>query len=327
MKAAVPRNGWSPAGLSALAMLALAGCGAESAQLRTLPPQNPAEENARAAESAAAFAAAAATADSGAAAGDSGAGAADSGAGAGDSAAGAARSPAGGEERAPPLTAEEAPSMRTYDPWERLNRLTYRFNARFDEAVFLPVANAYRRAPSPLRAGVHNFFGNLYEVDSMLNYALQGRFALGARSIGRFVVNSTAGIAGLFDVARRMKLPPAPTGWGNTLAVWGVHPGPYWVIPLLGPSTLRDGVGFVADYGTSYAVNVAGLYRGNASWGLTLLNAVDQRAQINFRYYGSGSPFEYENVRFLYVRKTLIEDDAQRIWRTTRPDPQLPAGQ
>ena len=82
---------------------------------------------------------------------------------------------AAARQQAPPVTAADAPSMRTYDPWERFNRFTYRFNARFDEAIFLPVANGYRRLPSPLRAGVHNFFGNLAEVDSVINYTLQGR--------------------------------------------------------------------------------------------------------------------------------------------------------
>ena len=97
-------------------------------------------------------------------------------------------------------------------PLGRLNRFTYRFNARFDEAVFLPVANAYRRMPSPIRSGVHNFFGNLAEVDSVINYSLQWRLKLGVRSLGRFVINSTIGIGGLIDVAAKLKLPRAPTG-------------------------------------------------------------------------------------------------------------------
>ena len=89
-------------------------------------------------------------------------------------------------------------------------------------------------------------------------------------------------------------------------------PGPYLVIPLLGPSTLRDGFGFLGDYGTSYAVNIAQLYRGNVSWGLGVVDAVDLRSNVGFRYYSTGSPFEYENIRFLYVRKRLIEDEGLR---------------
>jgi phospholipid-binding lipoprotein MlaA len=84
------------------------------------------------------------------------------------------------------------------------------------------------------------------------------------------------------------------------------------VIPFLGPSTLRDGIGFVGDYGTSYVINVAQLYRGNLAWGLGALSAVDQRSNVSFRYYSTGSPFEYDNIRFLYVRKRLIEDQGVR---------------
>jgi phospholipid-binding lipoprotein MlaA len=202
--------------------------------------------------------------------------------------------------------------MQTYDPWERLNRFTYRFNARFDEAVFLPVSNGYRRLPSPVRFGVHNFFGNLAEVDSVINYLLQWRLGLGLRSLGRFLINSTVGIGGLFDAAGKLKLASAPTGFSTTLSKWGVHLGPYLVLPFLGPSTLRDGAGWLGDFGASYAVDVAHLYRGNKTWALGIADAVDQRANISFRYYSTGSPFEYETIRFLYVHKRLIEDEGLR---------------
>jgi phospholipid-binding lipoprotein MlaA len=165
---------------------------------------------------------------------------------------------------------------------------------------------------------VHNFFGNLSEVDSVINYGLQWRLKLGVRSLGRFVINSTIGIGGLFDVAAKLKLPGAPTGLSTTLAGWGMHPGPYLVIPLLGPSTLRDGLGFLGDYATSYEINIAGLYRGDVSWALGPVNAVDQRSNVNFRYYSTGSPFEYENIRFLYVRKRLIEDEGLRAKNSRR---------
>jgi phospholipid-binding lipoprotein MlaA len=277
--------------LSPVLVLALGGCASQSISIRSMPPEDPAAANAAAVESAAAFAAAAVTASTQAEEGGNAQGV---------------------QEALPPVTPAEAPPMTTYDPWERMNRFTYRFNARFDEAIFLPVANVYRRVPAPIRSGVHNFFGNLSEVDSVINYTLQWRLKLGLRSLGRFVINSTIGIGGLFDAAAKFKLPGAPTGLSATLAKWGMHPGPYLVIPLLGPSTLRDGLGFAGDYGTSYGVDVARLYRGDVSWGLGTVNAVDQRANVNFRYYASGSPFEYEMIRFLYVRKRLIEDEGLR---------------
>jgi phospholipid-binding lipoprotein MlaA len=277
----------------AVALLALGGCASQSVSIRSVPAETPAADNAAAAANAAAFAEAVATANA--------------------TPPGAALSKdvavAPDEEPAPPLTAADAPPMYTYDPWERLNRFTYRFNARFDDAIFLPVVNVYKHVPSPMRAGVHNFFGNLTEIDSVINYTLQWRLKYGLRSLERLVINSTIGIGGLIDVATKLKLPGSPSGFATTLSKWGMHPGPYLVLPLLGPSTLRDGIGFTADYATLYGINVFNLYRGNQSWGLSVLNAVDQRANVNFRYYSTGSPFEYETIRFLYVRKRLIEDE------------------
>jgi phospholipid-binding lipoprotein MlaA len=216
-----------------------------------------------------------------------------------------------------PLTAADVPSMQSYDPWERMNRFTYRFNARFDEAILLPVADEYRRLPSSLRTGIHNFFANLSEIVSVVNYSAQLRPAPGVRALGRLVINSTLGIGGLFDVATKMHIPGARTGFGATLARWGMHPGPYLVMPILGPATLRDGCGFLADFGTDYVINPVNLYRGTAGWALTPLDGVDIRANTSFRYYSTGSPFEYDAVRFLYVRKTLIEDDALRMWHSS----------
>ena len=264
-----------PATVVVLLTAALGGCVSQSISIHSLPSQDPAADNAAAASD-------------------------------------PRQAKGAGEQALPPVTPADAPSMHTYDPWERINRFTYRFNARFDEAIFLPVANTYRRIPAPVRSGVHNFFGNLSEVDSVINYTLQWRLMSGVRSLGRFVINSTLGIGGLFDLAAKLKLPGMPTGLSSTLARWGMHPGPYLVIPLLGPSTLRDGLGFLGDYATSYGVDVAKLYRGDASWGLGVVNAVDQRSNVSFRYYATGSPFEYENIRFLYVRKRLIEDEGLR---------------
>jgi len=289
--------------LVCLAAAMLTGCVSSNFSMRTLPPATPAAENASAVRNAEAMEAEI------------------------KQAAAHAQTQPPAAEPLIPLTAEDVPSIYTYDPWERMNRFTYRFNARFDEAIFLPVADGYRRVPAPFRAGIHNFFSNLTEVVSVLNYGLQARFIGGARSLSRFVINSTVGIGGLFDVATRVKLSNPPTGFSETLSTWGVHPGPYLVIPILGPSTLRDGLGYFADYGVTYGVNIADLYRGYQSYALGTVNAVDTRANVDFRYYATGSPFEYEIVRFLYVRKRLIEDDALHGRGKPRPRERgVPAG-
>jgi len=286
---------------SMLLSLALGGCATDGFDMHRLPPETPAADNAAAIQKATVQAAA-------------------------DEAARRERSNT--PDAPPPLTAADAPPAQTYDPWQRLNRFTYRFNARFDEAVFLPVAQGYRWLPSPIRTGVHDIFENLTEVDSVINYTLQGRLGRGARSLGRFVINSTIGIAGIFDVATKLHLAYAPTGFGTTLAKWGMHPGPFLVIPLVGPSTLREGAGLLVDYGTNYGIDLGNIYRGDPSWGVGTVNAVDERANVNFRYYSTGSPFEYEIIRFLYVRKLLLEDAGlhrQAIPR--KSDPTVPAGE
>jgi phospholipid-binding lipoprotein MlaA len=290
--------------ISALALVlvvGLGGCATQGIEFHRMPPETPAADNAAAIQKATALAAAAEA---------------------------ATKEQQKDQEAMPLVTAADAPSMQTYDPWARLNRFSYRFNARFDTAVFLPVANGYRWLPSPVRAGVHNFFGNLAEVDSVINYTLQGRLGRGVRSLGRFVVNSTLGIGGLFDVATRMHIQAAQTGFGTTLAKWGMHPGPFLVIPLFGPSTLREGIGLLGDYATDYGIDLGNLYRGNVSWGLGVVNAVDQRANISFRYYSTGSPFEYETIRFLYMRKQLLEDEGLHPRdRPKKRDSSVPAGQ
>lgn len=312
------RAAWLAAS-AALIASALSGCALENPSIRRLSPDTPAADNAAAilrADERAATARQAAAREAAQAA----------------QAAHAAQAATAAPEAAPdavrPLTAADAPSIYSYDPWARLNRSIYRFNARFDEAIFLPVADTYDRLPLPLRHGVRNFFLNLAEPNSALNYLLQWRPVAGLRSVGRFVVNTTLGIGGLFDVAAHCRLANPLTGFSVTLARWGLHPGPYLVIPLLGPSTLRDGTGLLVDYGVSYGINLADLYRGYQSWGLGTLNAVNQRAGNDFRYYSSGSPFEYETIRFLYVHRELIEDEALHARSAPKVrDPDQRAGQ
>jgi len=143
------------------------------------------------------------------------------------------------------------------DPYEKFNRGVWGVNQAADKALIKPVAQAYRAvAPRPVRQGVSNFFANLSEPWSFINNVLQGKPNRAGKNFGRFVINSTIGLGGLIDVATKMKIEPAYEDFGQTMARWGVNGGPYLVLPILGPSTLRDAVGTgVAAYADP--VNIA----------------------------------------------------------------------
>ena len=139
-------------------------------------------------------------------------------------------------------------SVENKDPLEGFNRGVYKFNDVSDKALFKPVAGAYKAVlPTPVRSGVNNFFANLKTFVTTINQALQFKFDKAAQSAGRFVINSTVGIAGLFDVASKQGIPQYKEDFGQTLGYWGVGNGAYLMLPLFGPSTLRDTTGLVAD--------------------------------------------------------------------------------
>ena len=134
------------------------------------------------------------------------------------------------------------------DPWERVNRATYKFNDVLDRAVAKPVAKAYRRVtPQFAQTGVANFFSNLDGPTVIINDGLQGKPKDTLRHLGRFVVNSTLGLGGLLDPASRLGLDAGSADFGQTFGHWGIHPGPYVVLPVLGPSDVRDGIGLVPE--------------------------------------------------------------------------------
>lgn len=135
------------------------------------------------------------------------------------------------------------------DPWERYNRAMFDFNDRIDRAVVKPVAEVYRDVvPKPFQTGFSNFIGNLRDVIISVHQLLQGKPGDAAVAAGRVVVNTTVGVLGLGDPASHMGLAKANEDFGQTFGRWGVRPGPYVVLPLLGPSTVRDTVGTVADF-------------------------------------------------------------------------------
>ncbi|HTT83933.1 MAG TPA: VacJ family lipoprotein [Rhizomicrobium sp.] len=134
------------------------------------------------------------------------------------------------------------------DPYEAQNRKVFAFNMKLDEYVALPVAKFYVHVvPEPARDGVHNFLANLDVPITFGNDVLQGAADHAAQSLGRFVINSSIGVGGLIDVAQKIGIPEHDADFGETLGVWGVGPGPYLVLPILGPSDPRDAVGYGVD--------------------------------------------------------------------------------
>ncbi len=140
------------------------------------------------------------------------------------------------------------PHANPNDPLEPLNRSVYQFNDAVDQAVLRPVAQTYQKVtPAPLRQGVSNFFSNLDDLWSLVNNALQLKPQAATESLLRVGFNTTFGIAGIFDIASAFNIEKHSTGFGDTLGHWGVGAGPYVVLPLLGPSTLRDTAGSMVD--------------------------------------------------------------------------------
>ncbi len=142
-----------------------------------------------------------------------------------------------------------APGADPRDPWEPYNRSMTRFNDAVDNAVLKPVATAYKEAlPRPVRTGVSNFFGNLSDVWSFVNNVLQAKPEGAMHSFWRVVINTTMGLGGVLDPASEMRLQRHREDFGQTLGRWGMPSGPYLVLPLLGPSTLRDTAGLPVDF-------------------------------------------------------------------------------
>ena len=141
------------------------------------------------------------------------------------------------------------PDASRSDPLEPFNRTIFSFNDKVDKAVVKPVASAYREVtPKLVRTGVTNFFGNIADVWSAVNNALQAKPQQAFESLFRFTTNTVFGVAGIFDVASELKIPKHSEDFGQTLGHWGVPSGPYLVLPVLGPSTFRDTAGTVVDF-------------------------------------------------------------------------------
>lgn len=159
------------------------------------------------------------------------------------------------------------------DPWEGYNRSMMAFNDAVDDAVLRPAAKAYQTVtPQPVRTGVSNFFGNLGDLWSMVNYALQGKGEKAYNQMVRFTTNTTLGLGGLLDIATPAQIPREKQDFGQTLGHWGFKPGPYLVLPLLGPSTLRDTVALPVDWQGNVLSGMHPVSHRNAVTGLRLVS-------------------------------------------------------
>jgi phospholipid-binding lipoprotein MlaA len=170
-------------------------------------------------------------------------------------------------------------SQGNRDPLEGLNRGIYKFNDTADKAVIKPIAGAYKAVlPAPVRSGVNNFFTNLNTFVSAINDLLQFKFTKAFEGAGRFVINSTFGIAGILDIASKDGIEQRNEDFGQTLGYWGVGNGAYLVLPILGPSTIRDTGGLAVD---TWALDPITYLEDPRTRNLTRgLKYLDKRAQL-----------------------------------------------
>ncbi len=194
------------------------------------------------------------------------------------------------------------------DPIEGFNRAMFNFNEGLDNALFKPVAKGYRAVvPGPVDKGVSNFFGNINDVVTAVNGLLQFEVKQGGSDIARVLINSTIGIFGLFDVATGMGFKKHNEDFGQTLGRWGVGNGPYLVLPLLGPSTVRDTIGFAVDnqaFDPMYKIDHIPTRNS-----LLVTEAIDTRADL----LGASNVLEkaaldrYEFLKESYLQKRDVE--------------------
>jgi len=206
------------------------------------------------------------------------------------------------------------------DPWESFNRSVWDLNERLDGAVLRPAASAWvNTVPAPARKGVANVLGNIGDVWSGFNQFLQGKPGQGLNMAGRVLVNTTVGLAGLFDPATGMGLQRRSEDFGQTLGRWGVGSGPYLVLPLLGPSTARDGLASALDRAGSPAGLAAS---DNAALAITVVDTLERRAGL----LGATDLLDdmaldkYSLVREAYLarRQDAVQDGATPNNSTTR---------
>jgi phospholipid-binding lipoprotein MlaA len=204
-----------------------------------------------------------------------------------------------------PLTPLLAAEEENIDPWESTNRKIFAFNETLDKYILRPVAKGYDFVmPDAAQRGVGNFISNIYEFNSVFNSLLQGRLEGAAQSGGRLLVNTTLGILGFFDVATPMGIEPNVSDFGQTLAVWGVEPGPFVMLPVFGPRTVRSGVGYFVDTYTSIPALIEDREAAYVFW---TVEVVDYRAGLlDADDLITGDRYIFIRDAYLQARRTYI---------------------
>jgi phospholipid-binding lipoprotein MlaA len=211
------------------------------------------------------------------------------------------------------------------DPWESWNRGVYKFNDVVDRAIAKPVATAYVKVvPHPIRIGVSNFFANLETPTVMVNDALQGKFLAAANDLGRFLMNTTVGLGGILDPATSAGLDHNNEDFGQTLGKWGVHPGPFVELPVLGPSDLRDAPARFVDTYTNPREYIKNVW---IKYGLYLPDLTDRRASLlplDDTLKNVYDPYAFVRDAYLQRRAYLVSDGKVTEEPLLDPDADVP---
>ncbi|WP_314712966.1 VacJ family lipoprotein [Leptotrichia wadei] len=204
------------------------------------------------------------------------------------------------------------------DSMEPFNRRMYALNTQFDRKIAYPASRIYAAAvPKPVRKGISNFYNNFKEIPTFVNSVLQLKPGKAANALGRFVVNSTAGLLGVTDVAKNIGLKSDPETMGDTLGHYGIGTGSFLVLPVLGPSTVRDAVGSAADAAMEGAARGVvdkklffdtGIF-DKTVYGFTrpVVTGLNARSMLSIKYGDLNSPFEYDLVKALYYNYRKIQ--------------------
>ncbi|MGJ0485298.1 MAG: MlaA family lipoprotein [Methylomicrobium sp.] len=216
------------------------------------------------------------------------------------------------------------PAQPAKDEWEGWNRSVHGFNDDLDKAIIKPVAKGYQEyVPEPVNQGVTNFFGNINDIGITLNDFFQLKMLQGGMDLGRFLINTTAGVGGLFDVASKLDLPKHNEDFGQTLGFWGVPSGNYLVLPLLGPSSPRDAAGLLGDallnpltyisFGSSAAVSAA-------ITGAKAVEVTDMRADL----LSSEKIVDEASVdRYDFIKNAYLQNREYQVYDGNPPEQNL----